>query len=237
MASSTLWSRIAEMPEGPVLVGSGVGCAEVEDALRAGEAIDEVVRARGLEPADAIAAVVRMALGPDGSEGLPLVHGRPRWDSARAIDDRSLEGLLPDHVVRSSRFALAAGLLQVLDFWDLSHDAAQRSDDLGDRRFSLYWHAIAHRREPDHWNASYWFRRVGSDPLIHDLDERVAPLLEESPETPGVDALRNRTDWNIAAFLDLCNDAKPGSEAEALARRIQRVEMILLLEATWDSIN
>ena len=59
------------------------------------------------------------------------------------------------------RLALAAGLLQIHDFWDASHDAAQRADDQGEREFSAYWHGIAHRREPDAGNAAYWFRRVG----------------------------------------------------------------------------
>ena len=59
------------------------------------------------------------------------------------------------------RLALAAGLLQIHDFWDASHEAAQEADDLGERDFSAYWHGIAHRREPDAGNASYWFRRVG----------------------------------------------------------------------------
>ena len=31
-----------------------------------------------------------------------------------------------------TRLCLAAGLLQIHDFWDASHDAAQRADDQGD---------------------------------------------------------------------------------------------------------
>ena len=133
---------------------------------------------------------------------------------------------------RRSRLALAAGLLQIHDFWDASHEAAQKADDLGERDFSAYWHGIAHRREPDAGNAAYWFRRVGRHPLFTSLAEAARPLLDEHGDA----ALAGRLlsgGWDAMAMIDLCTRASPGSPPEVLARRLQRLEMWLLLEATF----
>ena len=42
--------------------------------------------------------------------------------------------------------------------------------------------------------------------------------------------------WNPSAMIDLCTGARPGSDQEILARRLQRLEMQLLLDATVDAI-
>ena len=81
-------------------------------------------------------------------------------------------------VPHPKRLALAAGLLQMHDFWDASHDAAQQADDRGERGTSAYWHGIAHRREPDASNAAYWFRRVGRHAVFVPLAEAARPLFE-----------------------------------------------------------
>jgi hypothetical protein len=127
---------------------------------------------------------------------------------------------------------MAAGLLQVFDFWDASHEAAQRADDLGERDFSAYWHGIAHRREPDPGNAAYWFRRVGRHPLFAPLAEAAATLLDAYSEKAPISRLPSGG-WDAMAMIDLCTQAKAGTPLEALARRLQRLEMWLLLEATF----
>jgi hypothetical protein len=127
---------------------------------------------------------------------------------------------------------MAAGLLQVFDFWDASHEAAQQADDLGERASSAYWHGIAHRREPDPGNAAYWFRRVGHHPLFAPLAEAAAPLLDTHGDAALTARLLSRG-WDAMAMIDLCTQAKPGTPREALARRLQRLEMWMLLEATF----
>ncbi len=73
-----------------------------------------------------------------------------------------VEELFPD--ARDGKAALA-GLFLLYGHWDLSH---QISQDVTSREGS-YWHAIAHRLEPDSWNSSYWFRRVGEHPIFSGL--------------------------------------------------------------------
>ncbi len=135
-----------------------------------------------------------------------------------------------------SRLTLAAGLLQVHDFWDASHDAAQRADDMGEREFSAYWHGIAHRREPDAGNAAYWFRRVGKHQNFKPLAEEARPLLDHHGDQTLSARLISGGAWNASAMIDLCTSAKPGSPNEAIARRLQRIEMWLLLEATFAAL-
>ncbi len=105
-----------------------------------------------------------------------MVQVRPsRPGLTGTLTEVNLASLLPGSD-RKGRLALAAGLLQILDFWDPSHHAAQEADDLGRAAFSAYWHGIAHRREPDPGNASYWFRRVGRHAIF--------PVLARGGVTP-----------------------------------------------------
>jgi hypothetical protein len=132
---------------------------------------------------------------------------------------------------RPARLALAAGLLQIHDFWEASHEAAQVADDLGERSFSAYWHGIAHRREPDPGNAAYWFRKVGRHPLFPALHEAARPLLELHGDHHLTERLLGQGGWTPSAMIDLCTESRPGTPNEALARRLQRLEMQLLLDA------
>jgi hypothetical protein len=150
------------------------------------------------------------------------------------VSEAGLARLLPG-ASRVSRLALAAGLLQVLDFWDQSHHAAQEADDLGEPRFSAYWHGIAHRREPDAGNAAYWFRRVGRHALFPPLAEAAQPILQEEGGEQTSAKLIGSGGWNALAMIDLCTAARPGSPQETLARRLQRIEMQLLLDATAEA--
>ncbi|MBX6316423.1 MAG: hypothetical protein IRY99_26450, partial [Isosphaeraceae bacterium] len=183
-----------------------------------------------LGAADLIAALAALALGPEGAEGPTLVQGRPsRPDLAETLAERSLARVLP-RAPRTARLALAAGLLQMHDFWDASHAAAQEADDLGERAASAYWHGIAHRREPDAGNASYWFRRVGRHPVFEPLAEAARPLLHEHGDPALTGRLLRGGTWDPFAFIDFCMMARNGSPAETLARRLQRREMLLLLD-------
>jgi uncharacterized protein (DUF433 family) len=228
-----MWRRIDEGSGEPVLKRQGVPVDLVLMRLEVGEPPERLAEGMGLDATDVIAALGFAALGPDGSEGPALVQTRPsRPDLEPALTEPALARLVPQSS-RRDRLALAAGLLQLHDFWDASHASAQEADDLGERGVSAYWHGIAHRREPDPGNATYWFRRVGRHPAFVPLLAAARPILLAQDDR-GLRAWLDRPDgWDPFAFIDLCNAARPGSVAATLARRLQRLELKVLLEATW----
>src|SRR5262245_29215860 len=59
-----------------------------------------------------------------------------------------------------------AGLWLYHDFLDESHTISQEVET----PTGFFWHAVMHRREPDPGNSKYWWRRVGSHPVIADLE-------------------------------------------------------------------
>jgi len=228
-----LWERVEIVEGRPTLKADGRPVAEIVDRLESGESAAAVSDGR---PLDLIAALGFAALGDDSSMGPALIQ-RPsvRPGLAGALSEDAVGQLFPS-APRPSRLALLAGVLQVHDFWHASHDAAQEADDLGERRFSAYWHGVAHRREPDPGNASYWFRRVGKDPLFPALADAARPLLESQGDERWTARLIGSGGWDPFAMIDLCSEARPGTRERTLARRLQRLEMKLLLEATATAV-
>jgi hypothetical protein len=124
--------------------------------------------------------------------------------------------------------AALSGLVLMAGHWELSHQIAQ---DISSREGS-YWHAIAHRIEPDAWNSAYWFRRVGEHPIFAVLHEQAAPLLAAAK----VD-WRMKTLWDPHHFLTFCDEgrAAPGSAKHECAQQIQAAECELLF--SWCALN
>ena len=100
------------------------------------------------------------------------------------------------------------------DFWEASHNAAQEADDLGERSLAPYWHAIAHRREPDAGNAAYWYRRVGRHRLLAQIAEaaRVEIPAEERPSWWG--RVIGENVFDPMAFIEVCGRARGGTSDE-----------------------
>lgn len=232
-----LWERVKIHGGVPVVGPDEVGLRAILERLDAGEEPAAVAEAFRLGAADLISALGHDALGDDGSNGLPLIRSRPRHPRRLAALEESGWGRLLPGSTRHARLALAAGLIQIHDAWEASHEAAQQADDLGERRVSSYWHGIAHRREPDSGNASYWFRRVGRHPVFTPLATAAAPLLEEHGDRALVQKLIPGGAWNPFAFIDVCGDGRPRAGPEDLARKLQRLEMVLLLEATVEALG
>jgi hypothetical protein len=63
---------------------------------------------------------------------------------------------------------IRTGLWLRCGFWAEAHNVAQ---DLHTPTGS-YWHAILHRAEPDEFNAGYWFRKIGSHPVLLQMADR-----------------------------------------------------------------
>jgi hypothetical protein len=215
---------------------SGKPVTEVVAQLESGQLPAKLVATGTVLPADVIAAMAQTALVDDNSDGPALTQSRPRHsDLAPSLAEAAWVAVFPAAAHRS-RLTLAAGLLQIFDFWDKSHAAAQQADDQGERAFSAYWHGIAHRREPDAGNAAYWFRRVGNHPVFEPLASAAQPLLDEHADKELTARLIRDGVWNAMAMIELCIGEKPGSPRETLARRLQRLEMWLLLEATFAAL-
>ncbi|MFO0956411.1 MAG: hypothetical protein U0800_02960 [Isosphaeraceae bacterium] len=223
--------RVRTGPEGPQI--GGVPPAEILDSLEGGEAPDRLAARLGVKPIDILAAIAVAGLGVgEDAQGPPLATSNPpRPRLAGAVSDRALAALLPDAPVLA-RLNIRAGLCQALDFWESSHQAAQEADDRGEKEFSAYWHGIAHRREPDPGNASYWFRRVGRHPLFASLARASTPLLAGPTGSSMADRLIRGGSWDPFAFIEACTRSRPGTAEAALARKLQRLEMGKLLEAT-----
>jgi hypothetical protein len=232
-AMNSLLARLKLENGRPVVGRSEVPLDRVIERLERGEGWADTARSLEIESLDVLAAVVAAAVGEPNALGLGLIRGTPRHPALRAaLTEAAIRSILPK-TDRAKALALLAGLLQIHDFWDESHEAAQLADDLGEREFSAYWHAIAHRREPDPGNAAYWFRRVGRHPVFVRLWDEARPIIDSEGHA---NTLGSANGWNPDAFITFCSRARPGSKDEALARRIQRIEMISLLDATaWAS--
>jgi hypothetical protein len=229
----SLWERLdGGGGETRLRGGSALPVAEIVQRLEAGESAGM----SELAAADLLASLALAALGGEDALGPALIQqapSRPRIKSA--LEEPAIAKLLPDSS-RPARLALAAGLLQIHDFWESSHEVAQAADDLGERRFSAYWHGIAHRREPDAGNAAYWFRRVGRHAICGPLAQAARPILERYGDDHWTARLVGRDSWDTQEMINLCTGARAGSDQETLARRLQRLEMQFLLNATVDAI-
>ena len=134
--------------------------------------------------------------------------------------------------------AVLAGLLQINDYLDESHNRSQNIEGEGQDVNGDYWHGIMHRREPDYGNGKYWFRRVSHHPCF----DLLAPLAEQAFDEYHSSDVANwkhkvvgTNGWDAAAFIDLCQAAERSSDAEltTAAKRIQWAEMLLLLDHSF----
>ena len=148
---------------------------------------------------DAIAAL----LTPPRLAGLGI--GRPEEARREALERVEFGAEIVD---ADAAAACRAGLWLLFDFEAKSHAISQ---DLATPEGS-YWHAILHRREPDAFNAKYWFRRVGAHPVVA--------------------ALAREPDYGSpVGFVDVCERVRGrGGVAERRAQESQWLEWRLLFD-------
>ena len=166
-------------------------------------------------------AAAILALDGDGRRPMPLTFE----SGCSKRPDQGLPSSRPEQIFEGSRSPLGAlsGLWLYFSCFDESHRISQ---DLHTAEGS-FWHAIAHRREPDAGNSGYWFRRVGSHPIFPALLHRASEIVRGS-DAP----LKLGSRWDPFAFIDYCETARtrPGSYDERIAMEIQLAEWQILFD-------
>ncbi len=121
-----------------------------------------------------------------------------------------------------SAVGAVSGLLLKMGVWEASHHLSQALITPE----GSYWHGIAHRMEPDAFNAGYWFRRVGKHPILPALRDGASEVLEKV-RPPG---WRVPANWDHSLFIEWCEEARqaPGTAEEEAALAIQELEWKLL---------
>lgn len=165
-------------------------------------------------------AAAVLALDGSGARAMPLTF---EFACSRRPDE--LLPVRPERIFEGSRSPLGAlsGLWLYFSCFDESHRISQ---DLHTPEGS-FWHAIAHRREPDPGNSGYWFRRVGSHPVFPALLQAASEIVD-ARKTP----LKLGSQWDPLAFIDYCETARtrPGCDEERIAMEIQLAEWQLLFD-------
>ncbi len=167
-------------------------------------------------------------LSPEASHLLSAAHSRlplVRSDlqslaPADQILSRDALTLFPR--ARHGQAALA-GLLLRAGCWTESHNVAQNIDTVE----GSYWHAILHRMEPDSFNASYWFRRVGKHAIFPSLLRSASEVVN----TKGLKHWHLKNTWDAFLFIEWCDEAREkGGPAAAAVVDIQMAEWQLLFD-------
>lgn len=109
------------------------------------------------------------------------------------------------------------------DHLDASHTISQTLETPE----GSWLHGIMHRREPDYGNAKYWFQRVDHHAAFPKLAKRAAAIMKECG-----DSLFDDGEWKPFAFIDECEQAMRGKDAEIISvlRQIQAAEFDVLIE-------
>nr|WP_275983754.1 hypothetical protein [Paenibacillus hamazuiensis] len=169
------------------------------------------------------------------------------WDEL--LDIRIAKLTFGDGSGQGASFALAfkAGLHLWNDSLDASHTLSQSIET----PTGSYWHGIMHRMEGDYSNAKYWFHQVRSHPVYGRLWHAVRSYWEQggAAAANGIASVRLRSmlerlvegaSWDPYLFVDLVENQVSISRdpaAETVLRRLQRLEMGLLLEYCWEQIG
>jgi hypothetical protein len=127
-----------------------------------------------------------------------------------------------------ARVLLEATTLLFHDHWDQAHDLV---GDLTDPD-AAWIHGILHRREPDYWNAKYWFRRCDMHPGFNRLH---AEIRNWPPESDG-EIIRRLTlpgSFDPFAFVDAVEASethRQHTESAEFLKKIQQAEFEALMQ-------
>ena len=149
-----------------------------------------------------------------------LGPGSPHLAVEPLLRSLTIEQIFPKIADISMAQCCLSGLWLLHDFLDESHTLSQEIHTSS----GSYWHALMHRREPDPSNAKYWWRLVGSHPVLERLKSQ---------------ALREGyTFTNPEDFVDFCERVRgQGGEDEQLAKRMQLLEWLRLFDWCFSQAN
>ncbi len=202
---------------------AGHWSSKVAEALNRGLTLTQLAIQEKCQPAEILAGLFLAS---------PLMNLR----QGKTKPGRIADAFSPSQIgtcletTKPERFALSAGLLQWVGAWEASHQAAQEIETGPAAKLGAWWHAIAHRREPDAFNANYWVQRAGPWP---ELAKQV--LLGDSPDPESAEFFRQER-WQPTVFFNAVANCSPGSPLEKRLERLQFREMLGLLEATWHAV-
>jgi hypothetical protein len=159
----------------------------------------------------------------------PLDAGTSRRDARSALESLTVETAFAHAQVADRDMATcclsAVGLLH--DELDESHSLSQQIDTPS----GSFWHGIMHRREGDFSNAKYWFRRVGTHPVLDTLSQRAAEIAAVRGEERAIKKLITGGAWDECAFVDLVETVIRGQgSTRELCLDIQQAEWELLFD-------
>lgn len=210
--------------------------SKLVQALESASSLPELSKALGTPPLDIAAALAVHGLEANNGLGPTLVHKRPSEARLQPfLLPRAWSQFMPD-LPETAVLNLCAGLLQIHDFWDESHQAAQQADDLGEHRLSALWHAICHRREPDAGNARYWYARVGKNPIWPRMVELIhasEPELSDS-ERKIILKLVDCDQFSDRVMISECLNACNGSPEEKFLRKLQKYELTFVFSISLE---
>jgi len=160
----------------------------------------------------------------------PALGPQPR---ANVRSPAALNGNL-DSLFRETNLPVRAQMLirSLILLWHDHLDAAHTLAQSIENSDGSFIHAIMHRREPDYFNAKYWWRRVGVHPAFPEIARRAGALLKAHKAGKLTAQLLPGGKWDAAAFVNACEQAeRNGSPAQTeLLREVQRIEFEVLLD-------
>ena len=176
--------------------------------------------------AQAIPGIKQLLATPE----LPSLRSKPR---ANVQSEAALNSKL-DSIFHETDFPLQQQqLLRSLillwhDHLNAAHTLAQEIENPD----GSFVHAIMHRREPDYFNAKYWWRRVGVHPAFPEIARRVGELLKARGAGELAAKLLPGGRWDAGAVVDACEQAATGDSPKQTEwlREVQRVETEVLVD-------
>lgn len=161
-----------------------------------------------------------------------LGSGRENRSAVTPLKQLSVETLFAGHKLADSNHAQAcvSALWLWHDYLDESHTISQSLETAE----GSYWHGIMHRREPDYFNAKYWFRRVGQHPIFPSLAKQAQQLARQHTLDSPAAFLLSKSTWDPFQFIDLCEAIAHGkSRCESVAQEIAKLEWQWLFDYCW----